>query len=251
MLNLDNIVSNKNENKDTTGSSFLELNNWPFRMLIIGPSDSGKTNTLLHLINNLHSIDKIYLYPKDINEPKYEYLINKREQAVIKNLNEPLYSFIEYLDDMDDVLDDINNYNENRDKKVLMVFDDMIADIEYNKNFNRIIKELFYRAPKINVSIVFITQSYFRALKDARLNGTYYILVKTGNKKELKRIAEEKSDHLDYKDFLKIYNYCTREPYSFMLIDTRPIASVTFKKNFDEPIDLRAEHYVLISSTLL
>ena len=251
MLNLDNIVSNKNENKDTTGSSFLELNNWPFRMLIIGPSDSGKTNTLLHLINNLHPIDKIYLYPKDINEPKYEYLINKREQAVIKNLNEPLYSFIEYLDDMDDVLDDINNYNENRDKKVLMVFDDMIADIEYNKNFNRIIKELFYRAPKINVSIVFITQSYFRALKDARLNSTYYILVKTGNKKELKRIAEEKSDHLDYKDFLKIYNYCTREPYSFMLIDTRPIASVTFKKNFDEPIDLRAEHYVLKSSTLL
>ena len=71
---------------------------------------------------------------------------------------------------MMDVLDDINNYNKNRDKKVLIVFDDMIADIEYNKNFKRIIKELFYRAGKINVSIVFITQSYFRALKDARLN---------------------------------------------------------------------------------
>ena len=69
--------------------------------------------------------------------------------------------------------------------------------------------------------------------------------MKVDNKKELKRIAEEKSDHLDYKDFLEIYNYCTREPYSFMLIDTRPTASVTFKKNFDEPIDLRAEHYVL------
>ena len=77
MLNLDNIVSNKNENKDTTGSSPLEHNNWPFRMLIIGPSGSGKTNTLLHLINNLHHIDKIYLYSNDINEPKYEYLINK------------------------------------------------------------------------------------------------------------------------------------------------------------------------------
>ena len=76
MLNLDNIVSNKNENKDTTGLSSSEPNNWPFRMLIIGPSGSGKTNTLLHLINNLHPIDKIYLYAKDINEPKYEYLIN-------------------------------------------------------------------------------------------------------------------------------------------------------------------------------
>ena len=113
MLNLDNIVSNKN-----TSSS--EDNNWPFRMLIIGPSGSGKTNTLLHLINDLHPIDKIYLYAKDIHEPKYEYLINKRE----------------YSDDMNDVLDDINNDNKNRDKKVLIVFDAMIADIEYNKNLN-------------------------------------------------------------------------------------------------------------------
>ena len=249
MLNLDNIASNKNENKDTTGSSSSERNNWPFRMLIIGPSGSGKTNTSYHLINNLHPIDKIYLYAKDINEPKYEYLINKRVQAGIKNLNDP-HAFMEYSDDMDDLLDDINNYNKNRDKKVLLVFDDMIADIEYNKNFKRIIKELFYRARKINVSIVFITQSYFRALKDARLNSTHYILMKIGNKKELKRIEEEKSGHLDYKDFLKIYNDCTREPYSFVLIDTRPTASVTFKKNFDEPIDLRAEHYVLKNSTL-
>ena len=234
MLNLDNIVSNKN-----TSSS--EDNDWPFKMLIIGPSGSGKANTLLHLINDRHPIDKIYLYAKDIHEPKYEYLINKREQVGIKNLNAP-HAFIEYSDDMNDALDNINNYNKNIDKKVLIAFDDMIADIEYNKNFKRIIKELFYRARKINVSIVFITQSYFRALKDARLNSTHYILMKIGNKKELKRIAEEKSGHLDYKDFLEIYNYCTREPYSFMTIDTRLTASAIFKKNFNEPIDLSEEH---------
>ena len=220
MLNLDSIVSNKN-----TSSS--EDNNWPFRMLIIGPSGSGKTNILLHLINNLHPIDKIYLYAKDIHEPKYEYLINKREQAGIKNLNDP-HAFIEYSDDMNDVLDDINDYNKNRDEKVLIVFDDMIADIEYNKYFKLIIKELFYRAHKIKVSIVFITQSYFRALKDARLNSTHYILMRIGNKKELKRIAEEKSGHLDYKDFFKMYNYGTKDPYSFMKIDTRPTATIQF-----------------------
>ena len=135
---------------------------------------------------------------------------------------------------MNDVLNDINNYNKNRDKKGLIVFDDMIADIEYNKNFKRIIKELFYRARKINVSTVFITQSYFRALKNARLNSTHYILMKIGNKKELKRIAEKKSGHLDYKDFLKIYNYCTKEPYSFMIIDARPTATMVFRKNFTE-----------------
>ena len=233
MLNLDDIVSNKKIKEDTTGLSYSKRNDWSFRMLIIGPSGSGKTNTLLHLVNNLHPINKIYLYAKDIDEKKYQFLINKREQAGIKTLNDP-HAFIEYSDDMDDVLDDINNYNENRDKKVLIVFDDMIPDIEYNKKFKRIIKELFYRARKINVSIVFITQSYFRVLKDARLNSTHYILMKICNKKELKRIAGEKSGHLDYKDFLKIYNYCTREPYSFMTIDARPTATMVFKKNFTE-----------------
>ena len=100
---------------------------------------------------------------------------------------------------------------------MLIVFDDMIADIEYNKN--RIIKEIFYRARKINVSIVFIIQPYFRALKDARLNSTHYIIMKINNKKDLKRIVEEKSGHLDYKDVLKMYNY-------------------TIKKNFNDLIDL-------------
>ena len=104
-------------------------------MLFIGPSGLGKTNTLFHLINDLHPIDKIYLYPKDLHEPKYEYLINKREQAGIKNLNDP-HAFIEYSDDMNDVLDDINNYNKNRDKKVLIVFDDMTADLNTIKTLN-------------------------------------------------------------------------------------------------------------------
>ena len=197
-------------------------------MLIIGPSGSRKTNTLLHLINNFHPIDKIYLYAKDTDEKKYQYLINKRELAGIKNLNDP-HAFIEYSSDMNDVLDDINNYNKKLDKKVLIIFDDMIADIMRSEQFKAIVKEFFIRCRKLNISIVFI---------DARLNNTHYILMKIDNKKELKSIAEENSGHLDFKDFLKIYNYCTKEPYSFMLVDTRPTARVTFKKNFNEPINL-------------
>ena len=165
-------------------------------MLIIGPSGSGKTNILLHLINHFRLIDKIYLYAKDINEPKYEYLINKREQAGIKILNDP-HAFIEYSDDLDDVFDDIKNYNKSRDKKVLIVFDDRIADIEYNKNFKRIIKKLFYRARKINVSIVFITQSYFRALKVLDyivhiIVHIVHILMKIGKKKRIKKNSRRK-----------------------------------------------------------
>ena len=137
---------------------------------------------------------------------------------------------------MNDVLEDINNYNKKRDKKVLIIFDDMIADIMRSEKFKAIVKELFIRCRKLNISIVFITQSYFRTPKDARLNSTHYILMKIGNKKELKSIAEENSGHLDFKEFLKIYNHCARDPYSFMMVDTRPTARVTFKKNFDESI---------------
>ena len=218
MLNLDKIVNNKNEDED-----------WPFRMLIIGPSGSGKTNTLLHLINNLNKttpVDKIYVYAKDLSEPKYEFLIKNRKNAGIKHFNDPT-AFIECSNDMNDVYADISNYNKKRENKVLIVFDNMIADIGYKKNFKQIIKEL-------NVSIVFITQCYFRVLKDARLNIMHYILMKIGNKKELKSIAEEKSGNLDYKHFLKMYDYCTSEPYSFMTIDARPNATMAFRKNFTE-----------------
>ena len=131
MLNLDNIVSNKKK-------SFSENDNWPFRMLIIGPSGSGKTNTLLHLIDKFYPIDKIYLYVKDTDEEKYQYLINKREQAGIKNLNNP-HAFIEYSSDMNDLLENINNYNKKRDKKVLIIFDVMIADIMRSKKFKAIV----------------------------------------------------------------------------------------------------------------
>ena len=146
MLNLDNIVSNKKK-------SSSENDDWPFRMLIIGPSGSGKTNTLLHLIDKFHPIDNIYLYAKDIDEDKYQYLINKREQAGIKNLNNP-HAFIEYSSDMNDVLEDINNYSKKRDKKVLIIFDDMIADIMRSKKFKAIVQELFIRYRKLNISIV-------------------------------------------------------------------------------------------------
>ena len=204
-------------------------------MLIIGPSGSGKANTLLHLIDKFHPIDKIYLYAKDTDEDKYQYLINKREQAGIKNLNDP-HAFIEYSSDMNDVLEDINNYNRKRDKKVLIIFDNMIADIMRSKKFKALVKELFIRCRKLNISIVFITQSYFETPKDARLNSAHYILMKIGNKKELKSIAEKNPGHLDFKDFLKIFNHCTDKPYSFMMVYTRPTARVTFKKDFDEPI---------------
>ena len=114
-------------------------------------------------------IDKIYLYARYLIEPKYQFLIKKREDAGIKHVNNP-NAFIVCSNTMDDVYKDIDNYNPKRDKKVLIVTDDIIADIITNKKFQAIIKELFIRCRKLNVSLVFITQSYFSVPKGARLN---------------------------------------------------------------------------------
>ena len=131
-----------------------------------------------------------YIYTLKTHEKKYQYLINKREQAAIKNLNDP-HAFIEYSNDMNDVLDDINNYNKNRDKKILITFDDMIADIMRSEKFKAIVKERFIRCRKLNISIVFITQSYFRTPKDSRLNSTHYILMKIGSR--IKKYSRRKT----------------------------------------------------------
>ena len=107
-------------------------------MLIIGPSGSGKTNALLNLIqkqDNGNLIDKIYLYAKDLSEPKYQFLIKKREDVGIKNLNDPS-TFIQYSNTMDGVYNNIDDYNPKRKRKILIAFDNMLADIMTNKNHN-------------------------------------------------------------------------------------------------------------------
>ena len=131
-----------------------------------------KTNTLPDLINEQNDIDKIYLYARDLNEPKYKILIKKRKDAGIKHLNDP-NAFIECSNTMNDVYENINDYNPSRKRKLLIVFEDMIADIMTNKKFQSIIKELFIRCRKFNISLVFVTQSYFSVLKDVRLNSTH------------------------------------------------------------------------------
>ena len=114
---------------------------------------------------------------------------------------------------MDDVYNNINDYNPNRKRKVLIVFDDMITDIMTDKKFQAIIEELFIRCRKLNISLVFITQSYFSFQKEVRLNSTNYLIMKTHNKRELQNIATNHSADIDYKIFVKIYKNYTSEPY--------------------------------------
>ena len=154
------------------------------------------------------------MYAKALGETKYEFLIKKCEDAGIKHLDDS-NAFTECSNAMDEVYKNIDDYNPTRKRKILIVFDDMIADIMSNKKFQAIIKELFIKCRKLNISLVFITQSYFPVPEDVRLNSTYYLIMKINNRKELQNIATTHSTDIDHKDFMKIYRECTKEPYFF------------------------------------
>ena len=133
--------------------------------------EAVKLNYLLNLIQRDNNIvDKIYLYAKDLEEPKYKLLIDKREKAGINFNNDP-NAFIEYS--MDDILSDIEDYNKKRRRKVLIIFDDMISHVMSDKKAQQIIKDLFFRRRKLNISVCFLTQSYFLVPKDVRLYYTH------------------------------------------------------------------------------
>ena len=123
---------------------------------------------------------------------------------------------------MDDVYENINDYNPTRKRKNLIVFDDAIADIAdimSNKEFQAIVKELFIISRKLNILLALITQSYFSVPKDVRLNSTHHLIMKINNKRELQNISINYSADINYKDLVKIYRWCTKESYSFFTID--------------------------------
>ena len=130
---------------------------------------------------------------------------------------------MEYSNDMEDLYKNIENYNPGKKSKILIVFDDMIADMINNKKLNPIVTELFIRGRKLNISIVFITQSYFKVPKDVK-------------KRELQQIALNHSSDIGFKYFIKIYKKCTAEPYSFLVNGTTLPSDdpLRFRKNLLE-----------------
>ena len=214
MINFDEYT---NENKKGHILNWPYIPDHPYRILIIGSSGTGKTNALLNLVNNQQDIDKIYLYVKDPYEDKYQYLINKRESVGLKYFNDPK-AFIDYSNDMHKVYK--NSYSLNKENKILIVFDDMIADMINNKRLNSIVTELFIRGRKLNISLIFITQSYFKVPKDVRNNSTHFFIMKILNKRELQQTAINHLSDINTKDFIEIYRKCIDKPYSFLVIDT-------------------------------
>ena len=135
MINFDDYT---NENKTEHNPDQPYIPDHPYRILITGGSGFGKTNVLLNLINNQLDIDKIYLYVKDPYEAKCQFLIDKRESIGLKHFND-LKAFIEYSNNMQNVYKNIDEYNTFKGRKILIVFDDMIADMISNKKLNSVV----------------------------------------------------------------------------------------------------------------
>ena len=155
MINLDSIT---NENKKKNNEKWPYIPDHPYKISIIGGSGSAATNALIHLINEQHDIDKIYLYARDLSEPKYEFLVKKCEDVGIKHVNNS-NAFTECSNTMENVYENTDDYNPIRKRKKLIVFDDMIADIMKNRRFPAVIKELFIRSRKLNISL-FLSHSF-------------------------------------------------------------------------------------------
>ena len=198
------MINYVNENKTKHNKNWPYIPDHPYRILIIEGSGSEKTNLLLNLIEKQPDIDKICLYTKDPYESKYQYLVNKRDGVGINQFHDSK-TFIDYSNDMHDVYKNIDEYNPYKKNKILIVFDDMITDMIHNKKLNSVVTELFIRGRKLNISLVFITQSYFKVPKDVRLNTTHFLISKIPNKRELQQIAIDYSSDISTKDFENIY----------------------------------------------
>ena len=140
---------------------------------------------------------------------------------------------IEYSSDMDNVYENIDEYNIDKERKILMVFDDMIADMIDNKDLNSIVTNLFIRCRKVNLSLAFITQSYFKVLKNVRLSTTHFFIMKIPNKREFQQIALNYSSDISTKELIQIHKKFTAEPYSFLVNDTMLASDnpLRFRKN--------------------
>ena len=181
MINFDDVTK---ESKKEYNPNWLLIPDHPYRILIVGYSGSGKTNTLLNVIIHQPDVDKIFLYAKDPYKPKYQLLINKREKVGLKYLKD-IKTFIEYLSDMQNVFKSIEEYNLGKKRKVKIVFGDMIADKISNKKRHPVVTELFTRCKEVNIFLVFITQTYFPVPKDIRVNTTHFLITKISNRQEL------------------------------------------------------------------
>ena len=195
MINSDDVAK---ENIKVDNTNWSKIPDHPYRILSFGGSASGKTNSLFNVISHQPDIDKIYLYAKDPFETNHQLLIKKRESTGLNHLNDSRAWIFEYSNDMDDIYKIFKGYNPNEKCKILIVFDDMIADMLSDKNHNPVVNELFVRGIKLITSLAFITQSYFAVSQNITLNIFHCFIKKVPEKWELQQIAFSQSLDIEF-----------------------------------------------------
>src|SRR6266550_4760968 len=204
-------------------NKYNHIPQWPFRLLICGSSGSGKTNLLLNLILQYLSYDRLLVYAKDLSEPKYEYLqelFNNDDDDDDEDDEE------EVLFSSDDKVISVDELDPN--KQNLIVFDDYITSRDQNK-----IEDLFIRGRKKNVSIIYLTQSYYQTPKNIRLQCNYLILFRSCNQREVNTILRDHT--LDSKTVRENYSQAVRQPYNFFMFDFKN-SKLKYRHNFN-PIE--------------
>jgi ABC-type dipeptide/oligopeptide/nickel transport system ATPase component len=194
----------------------------PFRMLIIGSSGSGKTQTLLNLIHNMgNTFNDIYIITKNKNEPLYEYLEDK--------LGKQGLSVVEGIDNGPDLDKDIDKKDQ-----TLIIMDDLVLERNQKQ-----LEEYFLRGRKLSCSFVYISQSYFAVPQMIRKNLTYLVIKQLANLPDLFRILREYSLGVDKKQLMKIYEDSTKDnKQDFLLVDLDAEPKDRFRKNFNDVYDL-------------
>ena len=205
MISFDDAIK---ENIKEYNPNWPEVSDHPYRTLIAEGSGSGKTNALFNLINYEPDIDQIYLHAKDPYEEKNQFLIIKWDSKSLKHFNNSKV-FVEYLNDMDNIYKNIVDYNQNKKRKILIVFDDIITDMHSNERLDKTVTELSIRGRKLSISLVFNTQAYLKVPNDVRLSTTHFFIMKIPNKREPEQVAYNHSSDIDFKDFMNLCKICT------------------------------------------
>ena len=201
---------------------------WPFRLLICGQTGCGKTNLLLNLLLNYLYYNRLYVYAKDLSESSYMFLQEFFDDVHRKldedyEITEQIATFSSNKADIVD-LDNLDKEYQN-----LIVFDDFVTE----KDQDRII-ELFTRGRKKNVSVIYLTQSYYSTPKDIRLQCNYFMFFNIGSKREVIEIEKDHAIGVTKEEFLEMFKSATEDPYSFMTIDLKTKEKRNkFRKNLD------------------